>query len=411
MKTHLTFLFLGMSIAAYSQDQKENNLLEAIKSDSTNGANYSALADYYYYNFKKDKYDQVHPLLLKANKLSNNAYYPRAMYNNTEALFKSLERYSETAPSELVFQWLGDVYFYKGRSQEAIVAYQKLLKYRTEDYVTLYNIGNSFESLKNSDSAYFYYYKSGKTANTKQIKEYQDKRDQAWYKLFLMAKEKNNDELFIEAYDNMVIIDPNNFPGYEDEQYYSLIKELKTKQTAETYVKFGDFHNNGKRYAAAITAYEKSIQLNPTTKAAIVKKIIKSIKDDAYYTYFDKREYEKSLARYEDALKYTTSDPEIYSALATICMDKLTPSDYKKAIQYYQKSLTLTTSPMEKKDILENIGLCYEQQKDYANAIVYYDKAVAQAPNFAKTAHYKLARVYEAKGDAANTLKHRKLSH
>lgn len=406
--TLIIALCLGLSTLSYSQDQKENQLLEAIKTDSTNADNYWNLGEYYC-NYKKEKYNQVHPLFIKANKLSNNGYYTRPLYNNNAELFTSLERYSETAPSELVYQWLGDVYLYKGRKQEAIVAFEKLLKYRSQDYNLLYNIATCFEQLKtHNDSAMYYYQKSGTIWSTKKLKyEYGN----PWEKLFELSKIENNVEYYLMSFDTLMKIDWSFQTNFSEKENYDLVKELKTKPTAATYEKQGDFLFKKSQYAASIKAYEKCIELNPTGKAAIIKKIGKSIKDDAYYTYFDKREYEKSLARYQDALKYTTSDPEIYSAIAYIYMDKLSPSDYKKAIEYYQKCLPLTTGQMEKKDILENIGLCYEQQKDYANAIIYYNKAVAQAPNFAKTAHYKLARVYEAKGDAANTLKHRKLSH
>jgi tetratricopeptide (TPR) repeat protein len=293
----------------------------------------------------------------------------------------------------------------------AVFAYKKLITYESDKWDHYYNAGLAYDNQKDSkDSAMAYFYKAGTKANAQAV-NFKDVYNNPWYKLFALAKEQNHTDYYITSYDNMKKIAPYNFPKTEDEQYYNLLKELNSNPNAETYSKFGDFLTNSKRYNDAIKKYEKSIEMNPSGKTAVTKKIIQCIKDDAYYTYFDKREYEKSLLRYEDALKYTTSDPEIYSALGTICMDKLTTPDYKKATEYYQKALPLTTGQMEKKDILENIGLCYEKQKDYTNAITYYNKVVALGPNFAKSAHYKLARVYDAKGDAAQALQHRKLSN
>jgi tetratricopeptide (TPR) repeat protein len=254
----------------------------------------------------------------------------------------------------------------------------------------------------------YYYHKSGKISNAKNVKyEY----DNAWRKLFDLSKKENHTDYYLEAYDNMMKIDWNFQNNFTEQENYNLVKEIKSNPTAATYEKYGDFLYKKSRYGEAVKAYEKCASLNPAGKSAMNIKICKAVKDDAYYTYFDKGKYDQALTRYKDALKYTSTDGEIYSAIATIQMQKLSPADYKGAIDNYNKALPLTKGQMEKKDILENIGLCYEQQKDYKNAILYYDKVVALGPNFAKTAHYKLSRVYESMGNAEKALHHKRLSN
>lgn len=88
-------------------------------------------------------------------------------------------------------------------------------------------------------------------------------------------------------------------------------------------------------------------------------------------------------------------------------MDKLKTPDYKGAIASFQKALNLTNSASVKREIYEYIGSCYDKQKDYANAISNYELGIKQEPNFAKSIHAKLTRVYEAMGNKAKADYHR----
>lgn len=413
MKTQLTLLLLGLSVLALAQDQTEAQLLDKIKADTTRAENYWKLAELYY---QDSKYDKMLPLMERSIQLNpkNADYYTglAGVYDemrNGKKKLETVKKFADNVPGGLSYKMLGESYFKNNQYLEACSAYKSSLNYEPDNWQSLYAVGLCYELSKGSnDSAMYYYHKSGKISNAKNVKyEY----DNAWRKLFDLSKKGNHTDYYLEAYDNMMKIDWNFQNNFTEQENYNLVKELKTNPTATTYEKYGDFLNKKSQYANAVTAYEKCITLNPSGKKAIVKKISKAIKDDAYYTYFDNRDYEKALTRYQDALKYTTSDPEIYSSIATIQMQKLSPPDYKKAIENYNKALTLTTAQMEKKDILENIGLCYEQQKDYKNAILYYDKVVALGPNFAKSAHYKLSRVYEAMGNTEKALHHKRLSN
>lgn len=414
MKTRIILgVLLGLCLRSYSQDITEAQLLDKIKSDTTKPEYYWKLAELYY---QESKYDKMLPLMERSIQLNpkNADYYTglAGVYDEMRNANKKLEtvkKFADNVPNGLSYKMLGQSYFKNNQYSEACVAYKNSLNYEPDNWQSMYAIGLCYELSKGSrDSAMYYYHRSGKISNEKNVKyEYEN----AWRKLFELSKKENNTDYYLEAYDNMMKIDWNFQNDFTEQENYKLVKELKTNPTAVTYEKYGDFLAKSSKYASAQSSYEKSLALNPAGKAAINKKICKVIKDDAYYTYFEQRKYDEALARYQDGLKYSTSDPELYSSIATIQMQKLSTPDYKKAVENYNKALTLTTAQMEKKDILENIGLCYEQQKDYKNAITYYDKVVAMGPNYAKSAHYKLSRVYEAMGNAEKALHHKRLSN
>lgn len=263
---------------------------------------------------------------------------------------------------------------------------------------------------KNSDSAMYYYRKSGRVY-TGEGSQYEI----PWARQLELSGASYNSDYFIEAYEAMVKL--NNKPGYYDTEKYNMLKGLRDNPTADGYIKLGDeltkkLQFNEKwadymvRFNGGVNAYEKAVKLDPTKKAAVNTKIAAGLKEIAG-SYLEDAYYEDALTYYEKALKYTQKDPEIYSAIGYIKLEKAKTPDYDGALANFQKALALTTSSMAKKDTYENIGLCYEKKKDYKNAIVWYDKVVATEPNFAKSAHYKLARVYDALGNAEKAKYHR----
>lgn len=294
---------------------------------------------------------------------------------------------------------------------EAATYYRKAIAIDTANSSYSYALANLYHYLAiNTDSAMYYYRKSGRVYTGKSVSTYEN----PWLPLLELSGASYNTDYFIEAYESMAKIQQ---PGYYDTEKYNMLKGLRDNPTADGYVKLGDeltkklqfnekWQSYMTRFNSGVTIYDKAVKLDPTKKAAVNTKIAAGLKEIAG-SYLEDAYYEDALTYYERALKYTQKDPEIYSAIGYIKLEKAKTPDYDGALANFQKALALTTSSMAKKDTYENIGLCYEKKKDYKNAIVWYDKAVATEPNFAKSAHYKLARVYDTLGNAEKAKYHR----
>lgn len=263
---------------------------------------------------------------------------------------------------------------------------------------------------KKLDSAMYYYRKSGRVYTGKSMSSYEN----PWIPLLELSGNAYDTEYFIEAYDGMMKIKQ---PGFEYEEKYNMLKGLRDKPTAEGYMKLGDnltvkqqfnekFDVYLSRFNSGLNAYDKAVKLDPTKKTAVNTKIAAGLKEIAG-SYFTDGYYEDALIYYNKALNYTQKDPEIYSGVGFIKLEKSKTPDYEGALANFQKALALTTASMAKHDVLENIGLVYERKKDFKNAIVYYDRAIAEQPNFSKSVHFKLARVYDAMGNTEKAKYHR----
>lgn len=294
--------------------------------------------------------------------------------------------------------------------RQKVQRYEESAKKDTLHSNDYFQLGVIFTS-RNIDSAMFYFRESGR----RYAKLNENYNNNGWQALMDLSGKIYNSEYFIEAYEAYY---KNEEAGYERLEKYKLLKGLRDNPTADGYVQLGDeltkpfnsYNENWKtfmiRYDNGIKSYDQAVKLDPAKKAIVQSKITGGMKGIAD-AYFNDGNYEDALKKYEQTVKYTQKDPELYSAIGFIKLEKLTIPDYKGALANFQKALVLTTASMKKKDCLENIGLCYEKMKDYPNAIIYYDKSITQEPNFARSAHFKLARVYDATGNKEKAKYHR----
>ncbi len=325
-----------------------------------------------------------------------------------QALRDKLAANPNDAPTSFALaEWLKN----DKKFDEAANYYRKAIAIDSTNASYSYGLAFMYHRLtKSPDSAMYYYRKSGRVYVSNNKNRYEN----PWSGLLELSGASYNADYFIEAYEQMSKIQR---PGFENEEKYNMLKGLRDNPTADGYIKLGDklteklaFNEKWADYMArfnsGINAYDKAVKLDPTKKTTVNAKIAAGLKEIGG-SYLEDGYYEDALSYYEKALKYTQKDPEIYSAIGYIKLEKAKTPDYDGALANYQKALALTTASMAKKDTYENIGLCYEKKKDFKNAIVWYDKAVAQEPNFAKSAHYKLARVYDAMGNTAKAKYHR----
>lgn len=331
-----------------------------------------------------------------------------AIGQSEEALREKLKTNPNDAQTNYALaEWLKN----DKKFDEAATYYHKAISIDSSNASYSFDLAYMYHYLKkNADSAMFYYRKSGKVYTGKSTGQ----NENPWAALLQLAGSLYSTDYFIEAYDGMSKIQT---PGYSYTEKYDMLKGLRDKPTADGYMKLGDdltqklqFNEKWQDYMArfnsGVTAYDKAVKIDPAKKTIVNAKIAAGLKEIAG-SYLEDANYEDALSYYEKALQYTQKDPEIYSGIGYIKLEKAKTPDYDGALANYQKALALTTSSMAKKDTYENIGLCYERKKDYKNAIVWYDKAVATEPNFAKSAHFKLARVYDALGNSEKAKFHR----
>lgn len=385
MKNITLFLSIVLYCAGLrAQNYTEQQLKDSIAKEPTNPKFYNILAMLYY---KAQNYEEA-----ISNWKQAALYDPKDARpcNNIAELLKSYKKYDEASEY-----------------------YRKAIAIDTANSLYSFNLAYMYQhQVKNPDSAMFYYRKSGRVYTGDKV----GSNENPWYALLDLSGALYNADYYIEAYE----VKNQKWKCYQcfdEEEKYKMLKNLRDNPNADAYIKLGDeltkklqFNEPWKSYMArfnnGITIYDKALKLDPTKKTAVNSKIAAGLKEIAG-SYLEDGYYEDALSYYEKALKYTQKDPEIYSAIGYIKLEKAKTPDYDGAIANFQKALTLTTASMAKKDTYENIGLCYEKKKDYKNAIVWYDKAVATEPNFAKSAHYKLARVYDALGNAEKAKYHR----
>jgi tetratricopeptide (TPR) repeat protein len=293
---------------------------------------------------------------------------------------------------------------------EAAIYYLNAARIDSTNSIVPYRLAYMYQyQVKNADSAMYYYRESGRRFTKKKENYY----DNGWRALTELAGNLYNTEYFLEAYENYSLF---SVPSYDLEQKYDLLKGLKNNPTADVYMKLGDeltkklqfnekWDDYMSRFKSGVTAYNEAIKLDPARKISVNSKLAAGTKEIAY-AYFEDGYYEDALVYYEESLKYSQKDPEIYSAIGYIQLEKLKSPAYDKALGNFQKALSLTTSSITKKDMYENIGLCYERKNDAKNAIAYYEKGILQEPNYAKSIHAKLARLYNQAGNAAKAKYH-----
>jgi tetratricopeptide (TPR) repeat protein len=88
-------------------------------------------------------------------------------YEDAENILLELtERYPKTRPGKIGFYYLGILYFYTGRFQQALDSYDEFIKRASNDYIltpaALLGAGGAAEGLKEYDKAHEYYERATK---------------------------------------------------------------------------------------------------------------------------------------------------------------------------------------------------------------------------------------------------------
>jgi len=173
-------------------------------------------------------------------------------------------------------------------------------------------------------------------------------------------------------------IDPRN--AYQLESLYNLgvIYYQHLKNYAQALYYFNSYIGLFEKMNAKIP-HEKDIlkvinyilSVDDSSKNARAK----SFKKKGTEAYF-RKDYEKALEFYHQALTLDPSYVEVYINLASTYLQM---NDFKKAVEYWK--ITLLFNPEEKLDIIINIAKAYEEiLKDKNEAVMFLEKFLEEAP-------------------------------
>lgn len=164
-------------------------------------------------------------------------------------------------------------------------------------------------------------------------------------------------------------------------------------RAANEFFKAGDTDN-------AIKEYQKALELNPKNAEAHLKL--------GFLYYNARRMHEEGMVHYRKALQFNPSDPRIHHDLG---MALLHQRQFDQAIHHLTQALQRIPNGLGLQYTAVNMRYHLGQALFHSgkgdDAIHYLNEAVRLAPNHAE-AHYILARILIAKGDAARALLHYK---
>ena len=155
---------------------------------------------------------------------------------------------------------------------------------------------------------------------------------------------------------------------------FSLNFYTSYSQDANDYYDRGNAKQELKEYKAAITDYDKAIELNPNFTEAYSKR--GNVK-------FFLQEYQEAILDYDKAIEL---NPNYYKAYSNRAVSKQELKDYKGAIADFDKAIELNPKYAL---FYSNRGDLKYTLSQYKEAIVDFDKAIELDPNFTRAYYHR----------------------
>ena len=155
---------------------------------------------------------------------------------------------------------------------------------------------------------------------------------------------------------------------------FSLNFYTSYSQDANDYYDRGNAKQELKEYKAAITDYDKAIELNPNFTEAYSKR--GNVK-------FFLQEYQEAILDYDKAIEL---NPNYYKAYSNRAVSKQELKDYKGAIADFDKAIELNPKYAL---FYSNRGDLKYTLSQYKEAIVDFDKAIELDPNFTRVYYHR----------------------
>jgi len=277
----------------------------------------------------------------------------------------------------------GDL-FKAGKYQEAMMAFQEVLKYNPNDPATHFSLGATYQQMKNWDGAKSEY----------QLAINLDPKNKDYPKALAGAKvaqaapiieaavQKHKAKDYpgaIALYTQALALTPDNA---------SLLYNIASAEYARQ-----EYHRARDAYAKAYDLDKKG-QINDLYFIAAIDENFGNGEDarSGYQKYLALAPTGTYVAAAKDrctALNKNIKDTQKIKSDAELAQDKTADDAYQAAINFqkakqfdqaiesYQKALAIHP---DNADYNYSIGTCYQQKQDYASAITYYNKALAKEP-------------------------------
>ncbi|MFH2142362.1 MAG: tetratricopeptide repeat protein [Bacteroidota bacterium] len=335
---------------------------------------------------------------------------------------------------------LGDIYYFTGKQDTAILFYKKSIKAKdelndTSGSALIHNYaGIAYYDLGDYKSAFYHYNKS--------LEKY---------------KLTNNQQGIAGALGNIGVL--YKYWGETDTALVCYFKSLEILNKIENIsgaagccINIGDIYKNQGKYEMAIEKYLEartkydSVQsqygvANASNIIGIVyyewknfdkaleyfnlaldinieidnKRGIVDAKSNIGLIYMDSEEFDKAKQNFEEALEISIeinkskAISNCYNNLGRIYQHE---KNYDKAIEYYKKSQEIEEKSGNKKGLAEslrNVGDIYFEKSDYNNALYYYQKSLEISYNnsladIMMKNYQSIYKTYKSLGDYSNSL-------
>jgi len=177
---------------------------------------------------------------------------------------------------------------------------------------------------------------------------------------------------------------------FEEQEKFEEVYSYKnfTIYKTRSYVDLGDLYKEQKKYAKALFAYRKAIELRPNdvlghNKLAILYSLV--------------QKYDEAASEFQKAIELTPRNVYLYHNLAKLYK---TQRKYKKAIEVYKKIIELEPNSAKVYNIL---GVLCSIVKQYDEAVHFYNKALEINPDDANI-YYNVAKLYDIQGQQQKAL-------
>ncbi len=221
---------------------------------------------------------------------------------------------------------LGDAFQKEEEYDKAILSYQKAIEIKQDDHILYNQIATCYYMLGDYDTAISYYEKSVEVA---------PRYINGWNNIAHILIRQDKLDLALSCYKKSIEHNPE-----EEEPYYKLGLFLYSQgdyKQAVIYLEKAceiDLYSHPDKIEGLIYSY---VMLKEYDKAIEVDSKALEMGQDFYdamvYTYYQKGDYKKAIARIDSTIPYSSMHPNTVNYLAISCENI---EDYDKAIEYYK---------------------------------------------------------------------------
>ena len=219
-----------------------------------------------------------------------------------------------------------------------------------------------------------------------------------WVATALMARIRAREPLFhsafllcgAAAFHTLFWIGLNASAGPAEARFVHLVNRLTGISAVNSWITLGKFHRRQNNTNAALHAYQRSIDADPTNPNRWLTTGVAC----------------REMGRTSDAIEHFRKAAELQPDLAIPYMNLgaiyYDTGEFSMAIEYFRKAIALQP---DLADAHMSLGAVYRRVGQYADAIEALEKAVALRPHHAAT-HGNLGTTYREAGQNKNAIEH-----